>query len=125
MASPPLNVSLDKLEAALARIERGQADTPNLFAAENRADDEAQRSEALLADRDRTIAKLQADLADITRLKDQEIAALRAKLADRAAAPADTAPIEARYAQLRAAAEKTVSGIDRILAQAPEGGTHG
>ena len=125
MASPPLNVSLDKLEAALARIERGQADTPNLFAAENRADDEAQRSEALLADRDRTIAKLQADLADITRLKDQEIAALRAELADRVPSPADTAPIEGKYAQLRAAAEKTVSGIDRILAQASEGGPNG
>lgn len=120
MATTPINAALDKLEAALALIEQHRDDARPTPAPQDDQEAANRRHEAVLADRDRTIAKLEADLADIGKLKDEEIAHLRAELAAGPVATAASAaphPAEAKHARLQEAAERTIAGIDRILAQ--------
>lgn len=74
-----------------------------------------------LEDRERTIAKLRADITDISALKDQEIARLQEDLQAAAAAGSSTVPeaeyqaLQQKYDQLRTTAESTLNGLDSLI----------
>jgi|GEM_PF-6991374 len=133
-----------RLARAIARIEQAAAklDDVGPLAAPISAptDDTALKAEneALktahkdaLGDRDRSIAKLQADIADISALKDQEIAQLRGELqamsntgvnaggiaAEPAISEAEHHALKQRYDRLRVTAESTLTGLDGLISK--------
>lgn len=137
----------ERLARAIARIEQAAA---TLDAIEplgqpmsTQADDAVLKAEhdslvtsheSALADRDRTIAKLQADMSDISTLKDQEIARLRGELQSLADSSADAAPdsgdpaisvsehqaLQQKYDRLRSTAESTLTGLDSLITKAEQ-----
>lgn len=126
----------ERLARAIARIEQAAAKLDNVepLAAPVSAptDSTAYTAELdsiktahkdVLDDRDRTIAKLQADIADIGALKDQEIERLQGELqaVGNAAAPAiseaDHHALQQKYDQLRATAESTLTGLDGLISK--------
>ncbi|RED15350.1 hypothetical protein [Parasphingopyxis lamellibrachiae] len=124
----------ERLARAIARIEQAVAKLAEIgpLAAPpgTPADDTARKAEFeslekahqdALDDRERTIAKLRADIADISALKDQEIARLQKELQ---AAPntgvltvpeAEHHALQQKYDQLRSTAESTLNGLDGII----------
>ena len=122
MASSRINDAISKLEAALAHIEECDAD--GAFAPpDERATRAIEDARAAIEERDRTIAKLRADIEDIGRLKDDEIVQLRQRLAKEtesteAATRSAAAGAEAqrRYSRLAEAARATISGLDELIA---------
>jgi hypothetical protein len=137
MVNERLDHALAKIEAAVSRIdEANRAGTIATSADSPAGTQTAEQDQALaslrneLDSRDRTIAKLRADLVDIGRLKDEEIARLRSELA----ALGDAAPaggeqvafqaLERKYEKLARAAEGTLKGLDQLIAktEAPDHG---
>lgn len=126
----------ERLARAIAKIEQAadvigkarnsvQPDTASN--AQLEADLESARS--ALEDRDRTIAKLRADADDIGRLKDEEIARLRDRLeagntAENGVSVAEYQELQQKYAQLKASAEATLTGLDQVIDKA-ERANHG
>jgi len=132
-----------RLARAIARIEQAAAkldDVGPLAAPISAPTDDAAlkaENEALktahkdaLGDRDRSIAKLQADIADISALKDQEIAQLRGELqamsagvnaggnaAEPAISEAEHHALKQRYDRLRVTAESTLTGLDGLISK--------
>lgn len=133
----------ERLAQAIARIEQA-AETldkvrPPRASAQGEARDadwEAQRSalEAAhaeaLQDKERTIAKLRADLDDIGKLKDEEIETLRARLQDSASdentgvSDVEHRKLQEKYERLRNAAGSTLQGLDNLIARS-EGSENG
>jgi hypothetical protein len=118
---------LDRAAAPAAAPERGEADAAHT--AELDALKSAHRSE--IEDRDRRIAKLRADLDDIGKLKDEEIARLRAELAERPAGSPTPAidetehkALQERCERLESATKSALSGLDTLIATA-EAQDHG
>lgn len=140
MADQRLNLAIAKIEGALARLETGErdgafspGDDGQAAAIEERLAEIEAGHEAALADRDRTIAKLRADIADVARLKDEEIAGLRRELAAsrqaEAAAPsgvseAEHGALREKYERLRERTRATLADLDMVIAAA-ERGAHG
>ncbi len=144
MVNERLNHAITKIDSALALIEK-RLQSGEIAATSSKSDpldtgiDDAELAElrrdhdAHIADRDRRIAKLRADIADIGRLKDEEIARLRGELSaiedrDSAPLPANGGDpvLEAKYARLKATAEATIAGLDRVIAGAGQHrGGHG
>ncbi len=82
---------------------------------------------AAIDERDRALAKLRADAADIDKLKDQEIERLRAELesksADTATATtsahdAELQALQQKYDRLHAMASTVLTDLDTIIEQA-------
>lgn len=126
----------ERLARAIARIEQAAAKLDNVepLAApvSAPADNIAHKAELdsintahkdVLDDRDRTIAKQQADIADISALKDQEIERLQGELqaAGNAPAPAiseaDHHTLQQKYDRLRATAESTLTNLDGLISK--------
>ena len=124
----------ERLARAIARIEQAAVALDNVgpltAPASEPADDATIRAEldsqkvahqATLDERERTIAKLRADLADISNLKDEEIERLRGKLQNRpepqqsGVSEADHQTLQQKYDRLRATAESTLAGLDGLI----------
>ncbi|MGJ8537265.1 MAG: hypothetical protein ACSHW2_08940 [Parasphingopyxis sp.] len=133
----------ERLARAIARIEQAVAKLDGIGPLTARpgapADDTAHRAEfeslekahrEALDDRDRTIAKLRADIADIGALKDQEIARLQKELQAAADAGSPTVSeaehlaLQQKYDRLRTAAESTLNGLDGLIGKV-EGARNG
>lgn len=137
MANERVNHAIAKIDSALALIEK-RLQSGDISKASANPDSIGDNSAELLAmarreqaghiaDRDRTIAKLRADIADIGRLKDEEIARLReavASMEDRASGHPPTnggdPELEAKYQRLKVTAEATIAGLDRVIATASQ-----
>lgn len=124
MTSERLNRVTSKIEAAVERLSQleptpAQGGSPMLF--EEPEGETARRHRREIEDRDRKIAKLRADIDDISSLKDEEIARLRGELARRSApggeAAHEHAALEKRYDRLKTAAEAAQQRLDRLIAQ--------
>jgi len=130
----------ERLARAIERIEQAaekigsSGPAPQLdmaLSAQFEADLESAR--VALEDRDRMIAKLQADSADIGRLKDEEINRLReqlqaAKDAGTGVSLAEYRALQHQYDQLKTSAKSTLAGLDRIIGnaeQASDGSNNG
>ncbi len=131
----------ERLERALARIEKAADALSEIDAGKagaEQADTGPPREdfEAALAERDRTIAKLRADLVDISKLKDEEIERLRGALeaqSDAQGGSGDSAgeaetggdpALQAKYDRLESQARKTLAELDALIAKA-EGAADG
>ena len=130
MTSERLTRVTSKIEAAVERLS--QLD-PSAFAAGDRslfededAAEEREQQRREIEDRDRKIAKLRADIDDISDLKDQEIERLRSEIDARgqpAKPPASSVgkdehdALRKRYDRLRAAAETTRKRLDGLIAR--------
>ncbi|MEM8694415.1 MAG: hypothetical protein AAGE05_00140 [Pseudomonadota bacterium] len=130
----------DRLARAIARIEEATARIgdarPQSAPAVDQSTENALKAElesikaahkVTLEDRDRTIAKLRADFADIGKLKDEEIERLRADLAARDTAETTTEKtvpdaafqaLQHKYDGLRAVAETALADLDGLIAKA-------
>ena len=130
MTSERLKRVTSKIEAAVERLSQldpstiGASDRPLFEDGDAAEERERQRSE--IEDRDRRIAKLRADIDDISDLKDQEIERLRGELDARATPPAvdkdsvgkdEHDALRKRYDRLKAAAEKTKTRLDALIAR--------
>lgn len=124
----------ERLARAIARIEQAAVALDNVgpltAPASGPADDAAIRAEldsqiaadqATLDERERTIAKLRADLVDIGKLKDEEISRLRGELQNitepqqsGVSEPEHQALLQ-KYDRLRATAESTLAGLDGLI----------
>jgi hypothetical protein len=137
MGNERLSRALARIEDAAAKLDRvaaqpapvGPSEAEAALAAEIESLKSAQQ--AAIEDRDRTIAKLRADLADIGKLKDEEIARLRATLAEQqaeaplsAADEAEHNALQEKYDRLESAAKSALSGLDTLIATA-EAQNHG
>ncbi|MBC2777568.1 hypothetical protein [Parasphingopyxis marina] len=137
MGNERLARALTRIEDAAARLDRAAAPAAApagdkaeaALAAEIDALRAAHSSE--IEDRDRTIAKLRADLDDIGKLKDEEIARLRAELAERPAGlpasgidEAEYKALQQRCERLESATKSALSGLDTLIATA-EAQNHG
>ncbi|WP_299327378.1 hypothetical protein [Parasphingopyxis sp.] len=122
----------ERLARAIARIEQaaetigsvGQIPQPDTAALE-RLQAELESAKAALEERDRTIAKLRADAADIGRLKDQEIQRLRdqihaEKSAESGVSAAEHEALQRKYAHLKATAESTLADLDQVIGKAEQ-----
>ncbi|QLC24398.1 hypothetical protein HFP57_04710 [Parasphingopyxis algicola] len=124
----------DRLARAIARIEQAAdrlgnakpAAAPVTAPAEEAglaAELESMKAahKAALEDRERTIAKLQADFADVGKLKDEEIERLRGELQAKDASlqspvsEAEYRTLQDKYERLRATAETTLTGLDAVI----------
>lgn len=118
----------ERLVRVIARIEQAAEKIGSASAVSRPADDgslsqlkaELEAAKATLGDRDRTIAKLQADSKDIGRLKDEEIERLRKELrAQMDAEPhvplTDHEALRQKYDRLKTAAGSVLAGLDRII----------
>lgn len=128
MTSERLNRVTSKIEAAVERLSQldpealGRGAQP---APEGRAADDADRHRREIEDRDRKIAKLRADLDDISDLKDQEIDRLRRELDSRPEQPQSPAGVDPekhadlqrRHDRLRRAAGATRQRLDALIAR--------
>lgn len=124
----------ERLARAIARIEKAAdrlgtaepaaapADTPSQnpdLVAELESMKAAHK--AALDDRDRTIAKLRADFADVGQLKDEEIERLRGELQAKqapvqpAVSEAEYQSLQEKYERLRMTAETTLTGLDTLI----------
>lgn len=139
MASERLNHALGTIETALARLEAAAGESLSGAAAGDEAARLAEELEnlknrhaAAVEERDRTIAKLRADAADIDKLKDEEIARLRGAL--EAAEQTQLATVDAeavnalqrRNAALEHSVRSALAAIDAVIARnAPSESRHG
>lgn len=112
-----------KIEQAAEKIGSARA-TPQPDADSSpQLEAELETARAALEDRDRTIAKLKADSADIGRLKDEEIERLRNRLnagesGGTGVSAAEYEALQQKYAQLKASAESTLAGLDQLIGKA-------
>jgi hypothetical protein len=126
----------ERLARAIARIEQATAkldDIAPLAAPINPPTDDSALKAKLeslksahrdaLDDRERTIAKLRADITDINALKDQEIDRLRNELqaaansGNPAVSEAEHHALQQKYDRLHATAESTLSGLDGLISK--------
>lgn len=133
----------ERLARAIARIEQAVAkldDIGPLTASPGaHADDTARTMEFdslekahkdALDDRDRTIAKLRADITDISALKDQEIARLQKELQTAASAGSTAVPeaehlaLRQKYDRLRTSTQEALDGLDGLIGKV-EGAKNG
>ncbi|QLC21706.1 hypothetical protein HFP51_05645 [Parasphingopyxis sp. CP4] len=135
MENDRLSLVIARIDAAAVRIAKAQ---PGASAATDQDAEKKLRQEiaalnsahaAALDERDRAIAKLRADAADIDKLKDQEIERLRSELQaksdetgaiDTAAHDAELHAIQQKYDRLYAAASTVLSDLDIIIEQAEQ-----
>lgn len=129
MVNARIKAAIGRMDRALERIERHEREG-GLSAAASPGNSGNQGLSALLDEaragleaRDRTISKLRADLQDITRLKDEEIARLRSELEARP----DSVPqmldcdeprdveLARKYERLRETAEATLAELDAMI----------
>lgn len=128
MTSERLNRVTSKIEAAVERLSQLDPSAlarpaPGLLEGPAAEDEERHRRE--IEDRDRKIAKLRADLDDISDLKDREIERLRTALASRpepertpaGVDPDEHADLQRRHERLKRAAEATRQRLDALIAR--------
>lgn len=133
MTNERLKRVTSKIEAAverLAQLDPAAQDGAGASPAKAPPAEEQERQRREIEDRDRKIAKLRADLDDISDLKDQEIARLRDAL-QRQAQPVEPpgesieveehAALQRRYDRLREAAQATQQRLEALIARMEDG----
>ena len=133
MENDRLSLVIARIDAAAARIAEAQQAAPP--AASTESEEKLQQEiaslnsahAAAIDERDRALAKLRADAADIDKLKDQEIERLRAELeskpaeteaGDSSAHEAALQALQQKYDQLHAMASTVLTDLDTIIEQA-------
>ena len=133
MENDRLSLVIARIDAAAARIAEAQQAAPP--AASTESEEKLQQEiaslnsahAAAIDERDRALAKLRADAADIDKLKDQEIERLRAELeskpaeteaGDSSAHEAALQALQQKYDQLHAMASTVLADLDTIIEQA-------
>ena len=133
MENDRLSLVIARIDAAAARIAEAQQAAPP--AASPESEEKLQQEIAALNsahaaaidERDRALAKLRADAADIDKLKDQEIERLRAELqsknaemetGDSSAHEAALQALQQKYDHLHAMASTVLTDLDTIIEQA-------
>jgi predicted nucleic acid-binding Zn-ribbon protein len=135
MENDRLSLVIARIDAAAARIAEAQlaGSAPTDQDAERKLQQEVAALNSAHAtaidERDRAIAKLRADAADIDKLKDQEIERLRAELQSQAAETgalntaaheAELHALQQKYDRLYAAASTVLNDLDTIIEQAEQ-----
>lgn len=133
MENDRLSLVIARIDAAAARIaEARPAAAPSASQdSQEKLQEEITALNSLHAaaidERDRALAKLRADAADIDKLKDQEIERLRAELeskrtdtgaVDTSAHEAELQALQQKYDRLHAVASTVLSDLDTIIEQA-------
>lgn len=133
MASERLNRSIDKIEQAVALLEqRGEetaaksTDDRELAALTEQFESAEREHRDALEDRDRTVAKLRADVDDINKLKDAEIARLRSEIENRGnaageaaeASKAETDRLREKCDRLEQTSRQAIGRLDAAIAAA-------
>ena len=133
MENDRLSLVIARIDAAAARIAEAQQAAPP--AASPESEEKLQQEiaslntahAAAIDERDRALAKLRADAADIDKLKDQEIERLRAELqsksaeteaGDSSAHEAALQTLQQKYDRLHAMASTVLIDLDTIIEQA-------
>ena len=133
MENDRLSLVIARIDAAAARIAEAQQAAPP--AASHESEEKLQQEiaslnsahAAAIDERDRALAKLRADAADIDKLKDQEIERLRLELESKraetpidtnSASEADLKALQQKYDRLHALASTVLIDLDTIIEQA-------